>query len=105
MSPFLPTLRWDSGRPQSSRAGHGSRHPCSPIPGPGILPVASSQTRYLPCPGDPQLVQRAGRTEHRASPDNLANVGGDEVADELLHVAVDGPALLYRGHDGGKVVV
>ena len=33
------------------------------------------------------------------------DVGGDEVADELLHVVVDSTALLYGGHDGGEVVV
>lgn len=28
------------------------------------------------------------------SPNNFPNVGGDEIADELLHVVVNGPALL-----------
>jgi len=39
------------------------------------------------------------------SPDHLAYIGGDEVSDELLHVVVDGAALLHRRHDGGEVVV
>lgn len=52
-----------------------------------------------------QLVQGLGRRKHGASPDNLANIGGDEVADELLHVVVDGPALLHCSHNGGKVVI
>ena len=29
---------------------------------------------------------------------HLADVGGDHVADERLHVVVDGAALLHRGH-------
>lgn len=36
---------------------------------------------------------------------NLADVGADKVADELLHVAVDGATLFDGGHDAGKVVV
>ena len=39
------------------------------------------------------------------SPDHLSNVGGDEITNELLHVVVDGAALLNGGHDGGEVVV
>jgi len=39
------------------------------------------------------------------SPHNLPDVGGDEIADELLHVVVDGSALLHGRHDGGEVVV
>jgi len=39
------------------------------------------------------------------SPDDLSDVGGDEITNELLHVVVDGPALLNGGHDGGEVVV
>ena len=37
--------------------------------------------------------------------DDLADVGGDEIADELLHVVVDGAALLHSGNDGSEVVV
>ena len=58
-----------------------------------------------PPQGQSWLVQGLGRREHGASPDNLANIGGDEVADELLHVVVDGPALFYCSHNGGKVVI
>lgn len=36
---------------------------------------------------------------------DLTDVGGDEVPDELLHVVVDGAALLDGGHDGGEVVI
>ncbi len=36
---------------------------------------------------------------------DLSDVGGDEVADELLHVVVDGATLLDGGDDGGEVVV
>lgn len=78
----------------SAGAGHESLHPCSPISETGIPLVSGTE-----------LVQRAGRREHRASPDNLADIGGDEVADKLLHVAVDGPALLHSSHNGGKVVI
>lgn len=63
------------------------------------------RNRHFPSLRDAELVQRAGRREHRASPDDLANIGGDEIADELLHVAVDGPALLHCSYDGGKVVI
>ena len=35
----------------------------------------------------------------------LADVGGDEIADELLHVAVDGASLLHGGDDRREVVV
>jgi len=38
-------------------------------------------------------------------PNNLANVGRDEVADKLLGVVEDGAALLDSRDDGGKVVV
>ena len=38
-------------------------------------------------------------------PSHLADVGRDEVADEGLHVGVDGAPLLDGGHDGGEVVV
>ena len=37
--------------------------------------------------------------------DDLADVGGDQVTDELLHVVVDGATLLNRRHDGSEVVV
>mmetsp|Transcript_38300 Transcript_38300/g.81772 ORF Transcript_38300/g.81772 Transcript_38300/m.81772 type:complete len:274 (-) Transcript_38300:2083-2904(-) len=36
---------------------------------------------------------------------DLPDVGRYEVADERLHVVVDGPSLLHRVHDGGEVVV
>lgn len=36
---------------------------------------------------------------------HLTNVGADQVADELLHVVVDGTALLNGSHNGGKVVI
>lgn len=39
------------------------------------------------------------------SPDNLAYVGGNEVANELFHVVVDGSALLNSRHNGGEVVI
>lgn len=39
------------------------------------------------------------------SPDDLTDVGGDEVADELLHVVVDSSALLNSSHNGREVVV
>merc|ERR1711963_634594 len=37
--------------------------------------------------------------------DDLTNVGGNQVADELLHVGIDSTALLDGGDDGGEVVV
>lgn len=48
-------------------------------------------------------VQSVCQTGH--SPDDLTNVGGDEVADELLHVVVDSSALLNSSHNGREVVV
>jgi len=39
------------------------------------------------------------------SPDDLTDVGGDKVADELLHVVVDSSALLNSSHNGREVVV
>lgn len=39
------------------------------------------------------------------SPDDLAHIRGDEVADELLHVVVDSSALLNSSHNGREVVV
>jgi len=39
------------------------------------------------------------------SPDNLANVGRNQVADELLGVVKDRAALLNSRNNGGKVVV
>lgn len=39
------------------------------------------------------------------SPDDLAYVRGDKIADELLHVVVNGSAFLNSGHDGREVVV
>mmetsp|Transcript_31498 Transcript_31498/g.100343 ORF Transcript_31498/g.100343 Transcript_31498/m.100343 type:complete len:747 (+) Transcript_31498:177-2417(+) len=36
---------------------------------------------------------------------HLANVGGDQVPDEGLHVVVDGPALFHGVHDGREVIV
>lgn len=38
-------------------------------------------------------------------PYDLSYVGGDEVSDELFHVVVDSTAFLYRGHNGGEVIV
>lgn len=37
--------------------------------------------------------------------DDLADVGGDQVTDELLHVVVDSTALLNSSHDGGEIVI
>mmetsp|Transcript_27873 Transcript_27873/g.81931 ORF Transcript_27873/g.81931 Transcript_27873/m.81931 type:complete len:330 (+) Transcript_27873:165-1154(+) len=58
----------------------------------------------------PEQVQRRehlGQAHHRGEEDgdHLADVAGDEVVDEGLHVGVDGPALLHSRHDGGEVVV
>merc|ERR1719222_931280 len=51
--------------------------------------------------------QSLGETESggQEDADNLADVGGNQITDELLHVGVDGTALLNGGHDGGEVVV
>lgn len=35
----------------------------------------------------------------------FANIGGDEISNELFHVAVDGATLFYGRYDGGEVVV
>merc|ERR1719190_163150 len=53
--------------------------------------------------GDQSLGEAEGGGQEDA--DHLTDVGGDQVADELLHVGVDGAALLHGGHDGGEVVV
>ena len=53
--------------------------------------------------GDEGLGHAEGSREEDA--DDLADVGRDEVADELLHVVVDGPALLHGRHDAREVVV
>ena len=37
--------------------------------------------------------------------DDLTNVGGDQVTDELFHVVVDGTAFLNGGDNGGKVII
>lgn len=39
------------------------------------------------------------------SPDHLAHIGGNEVANELLHVVVDGTAFLHGSHNGGEVII
>ena len=39
------------------------------------------------------------------SPDDLTDIGGDEVADELFHVVVDSSTLLNSSHNGREVVV
>ena len=59
---------------------------------------------------DPQQLhrdQRLGHAERRSQEDgnDLANVGRDQVPNELLGVVVDAPALFDRALDGGKVVV
>ena len=48
-----------------------------------------------------------GHAERRREEDtdDLADVGRDEVADELLHVVVDGATLLHGRHDRREVVV
>lgn len=43
--------------------------------------------------------------EKKGTPDNLANVGRDEVPDELLGVLVDRATFLDGGLDARKVVV
>merc|ERR1712131_411355 len=53
--------------------------------------------------GDQSLGQTQG--SGKEDTDDLANVGGDEVSDELFHVVVDGSALLNSRHDGREVVV
>eukprot|EP00959_Pyramimonas_sp_CCMP1952_P360627 7552764-Pyramimonas_sp.AAC.2 len=59
------------------------------------------QLSYLD--GDEPLGQPDGGGDEDGG--HLADVGGDHVADERLHVVVDGAALLHRCHDGRKVVV
>eukprot|EP00053_Salpingoeca_punica_P015069 m.137833 g.137833 ORF g.137833 m.137833 type:complete len:1067 (-) comp16613_c0_seq1:133-3333(-) len=53
--------------------------------------------------GDEGVGQAQRRSEEDA--DNLADVGGDQVADKLLGVVVDGAALLDSSDNGGEVVV
>mmetsp|Transcript_9814 Transcript_9814/g.26682 ORF Transcript_9814/g.26682 Transcript_9814/m.26682 type:complete len:384 (+) Transcript_9814:266-1417(+) len=59
---------------------------------------------------DPEQLHRDhafGNAEECSDEDggHLPNVGGNEVADEGLHVGVDRTALLHGRDDGGKVVV
>lgn len=66
------------------------------------------QSGHYTCPRGcvpPLLLPQHGAQCGRLSPNDLPDVGGDEIADELLHVAVDGSALLNSRHDGGEVVV
>lgn len=37
--------------------------------------------------------------------DDFADVGGDEIANELLGIGVDGTTLLYRHHDRSEVII
>merc|ERR1712172_261593 len=53
--------------------------------------------------GDHGLGETEGGSEEDA--DNLSDVGGNQVADKLLHVGVDGATLLDGGDNGGEVVV
>jgi len=58
----------------------------------------------------PQQLHRdesLGHAERRSQEDadDFADVGRDEIADELLHVVVDGTTFLDRGHDRREVVV
>lgn len=46
-----------------------------------------------------------GVSERCHPPDDLADVGGDEVANKLLHVVVNGSALLNSRHNAGEVVI
>merc|ERR1719309_1643496 len=50
-------------------------------------------------------VTRLTQSSSEEDTDHLAHVGGDEVADELLHIVVNGASFLDRRHDGGEVVV
>mmetsp|Transcript_32092 Transcript_32092/g.55853 ORF Transcript_32092/g.55853 Transcript_32092/m.55853 type:complete len:421 (-) Transcript_32092:271-1533(-) len=63
--------------------------------------------RHQVHPQQVQRGQRLGQAQHCAEEDggDLAQVAGDEEADEALHVVVDAPALLHRIHNGGEVVV
>lgn len=49
--------------------------------------------------------QSGSRVEGKDGPDDLTNVRRDEISDKLLGVLVDGPTLLHRALDGGKVVI
>merc|ERR1711971_862682 len=53
--------------------------------------------------GDHSLGKAEGGGKEDA--DNLSDVGGNQVADELLHVGVDSAALLDGGDNGGEVIV
>ena len=53
--------------------------------------------------GDEGFGQAEGGSQEDG--DDFTDVGRDEVADELLHVVVDGATFLNGGDDGGEVVV
>ncbi|KAI6760189.1 hypothetical protein HG531_013390 [Fusarium graminearum] len=48
---------------------------------------------------------RHAKSSREEDGNNLANVGGDEITDELLSVVVDGASLLNSDLDSGKVAV
>merc|ERR1719334_1661412 len=48
---------------------------------------------------------RQAKGSGKEDADNLTNIGGDQVADELLHVGIDSTALLNGSDNGGEVVV
>ena len=58
-------------------------------------------------PEDLEWEQRQGHAQERGGEhhEQLADVGGHEVLDELADVVVDDAAFLDGGHDGGEVVV
>lgn len=79
-----------------------------------IFPVSqrtsSNQKTHQTHQVDPQQLhgnKGFGQTQGGGQEDrhHLTDVRGDQVADELLHVVVDGTALLNGRHNGGEVVV
>ena len=45
------------------------------------------------------------KTGESPLPDDLTHIGGDEVADKLFHVVVDGPTLLNSSDNGREVII
>merc|ERR1719419_1843623 len=72
----------------------------------GGLPMMSRSGGLKPraVAGRPS-VTRLTQGSSQEDTDDLTNVGGDEVTDELLHVVVDSSALLNSRHNGREVVV
>ena len=67
--------------------------------------VASSGTTSVAVPMAPVSPMKPAKTTPKNDGEDLAHVRRQQVAQELLDVVEDHPALPDRGDDGGEVVV